>query len=166
MAIMFRAHCLCRYSVQPESIVSSPSSSRPASKVHFFAAGMAALKDLMQNDGSITRKLAAGLYRTCPDRRSAVHAAVDRDLERIQSRFTLCQRRGNITLQRTCGGRGAVCGDKQHPGLGQMAEEAHGVVPSMKKSAVHHELVNLCYTSRQHCLGRADERCFLDSPGV
>ena len=60
-----------------------------------------------------------------------MHAAVDRDLERIQSRFTLCQRRGNITLQRTCGGRGAVCGDKQHPGLVQMAEEAHGVVSSV-----------------------------------
>lgn len=119
----------------------------------------------MQNDGSATRKLAVGVYRTCPDVRSVVHAAVDKDLEKIQSRFTLNQRWGNITLERTCGGRGAVCGDKQHPGLVQMAEEAHGVVPGMRKSGVHHQLVNWCYKSRQHFLGRADERCFLDRPG-
>ncbi|XP_042690140.1 uncharacterized protein LOC122168683 [Centrocercus urophasianus] len=53
-----------------------PTSSRPAPNVHFFAAGMAALKDWMQNDGSVTRKVAVGVCRTCPDVRSVVHAAV------------------------------------------------------------------------------------------
>ncbi|XP_048808155.1 uncharacterized protein LOC125696472 [Lagopus muta] len=53
-----------------------PTSSHPAPNVHFFAAGMAALKDWMQNDGPVTRKVAVGVYRTYPDVRSAVHAAV------------------------------------------------------------------------------------------
>ena len=63
------------YSVQPESIVSSPTSSCRSSNVPFFTTGMPSLKDLIQNDESVTRKMTVALYSTCPDMRSVVHAA-------------------------------------------------------------------------------------------
>ena len=51
---------------------------------------MPSLKDLIQNDESVTRKMTVALYRTCPDMRSVVHAAEKKkDQAKIQSRFTL-----------------------------------------------------------------------------
>ena len=45
------------------------------SNVPFFTTGMPSLKDLIQNDESVTRKMTVALYRTCPDMRSVLHAA-------------------------------------------------------------------------------------------
>ncbi|POI20016.1 hypothetical protein CIB84_016238 [Bambusicola thoracicus] len=47
--------------------------------------GMPSLKDLTQIDESLIVKMAVEVYSTCPDTRSAVHAAVKKDLENIQS---------------------------------------------------------------------------------
>jgi len=59
---------------------------------------MPSLKDLIQNDESVTRKMTVALYSTCPDMRYVVHAAEKKrpgeDPEKIHS---LCQRMENIT---------------------------------------------------------------------
>ena len=36
---------------------------------------MPSLKDLIQNDESVTRKMTVALYSTCPDMRTVVHGA-------------------------------------------------------------------------------------------
>ena len=67
--------CLFDYSVQPESIVSSPHQQLLLLMFLFFTTGMPSLKDLIQNDESVTRKMTVALYSTCPDMRSVVHGA-------------------------------------------------------------------------------------------
>ena len=87
---------------------------------------MPSLKDLIQNDESVTRKMTVALYSTCPDMRTVVHGAEKKkrpgeDPEKIHS---LRQRMKKVTQERACSGMGPVHAHQQHPELVQMAVQS------------------------------------------
>ena len=86
---------------------------------------MPSLKDMIQNDESVTRKMTVALYSTCPDMRYVVHAAEKKrpgeDPEKIHS---LRQRMKKVTQERACSGMGPVHAHQQHPELVQTAVQS------------------------------------------
>ena len=70
---------------------------------------MPSLKDMIQNDESVTRKMTVALYRTCPDMRSVVHGAEKKKTwqrSRVDSLSLSENEKGNSG--RACSGMGPV----------------------------------------------------------
>ena len=103
-----------------------PTRSCPPSNVPFFTTGMPSLKDLIQNDESVTRKMTVALYSTCPDMRTVVHGAEKKKKtwrrSREDSLSSSENEKGNSG--RACSGMGPVHAHQQHPELVQTAVQS------------------------------------------